>query len=551
MAIPSNLANIKYSGIKGSSGGISQVAADKSYASFNAHNQANFNSMMNSIDAASERILNEKKSQKALDKTNSNYMEKELLQVVGLNDTGNSTFDDNKQNYFYDLKARYVQIKNYMDENPDKQAAGAKELAKIKQQVQVFKDASPIMVGAMDQIRKSLEIPQGQPGAMSSGVPSDVQTMLLALQGGGPEVSIVNGEDGNLVLFMGPQKYMENGEEKTTEGAQFNLNKFLELQRNGGEFFQTIPDWKPELKEIADDVIKTSNGKDNPLYYTLNEISVGDNKNAVVKEWNSQIIDPATRKPMIGGEFLDVMGQQVPNPFKGQKINGEMLAQMDLIRTGAFNSLLKPQHANDNDASILWTDVIGTDRNGNPGQDSVWDVTNKNQLSTALNWLSKQAVNEFGIEEGVLSHQNKPKPTSDGLSSGSQNAMDIYNDLAGLTKSNVSSYFKNKKINGKDVLLDGVKLVDKVNDYGEVVAKDALLTIEVASGKTDEDGNRTANSRPYDLTNPVEFETLINDVVGYEHSIKGGAKAKAIRDSIKKSIAEMTNSNGRDQTYNN
>ena len=536
MAIPSNLANIKYSGIKGSSGGISQVAADKSYASFNAHNQANFNSMMNSIDAASERILNEKKSQKTLDKTNSNYMEKELLQVVGLNNTGNSTFDDNKQNYFYDLKARYVQIKNYMDENPDKQAAGAKELAKIKQQVQVFKDASPIMVGAMDQIRKSLEIPQGQPGAMSSGVPSDVQTMLLALQGGGPEVSIVNGEDGNLVLFMGPQKYMENGEEKTTEGAQFNLNKFLELQRNGGEFFQTIPDWKPELKEIADDVIKTSNGKDNPLYYTLNEISVGDNKNAVVKEWNSQIIDPATRKPMIGGEFLDVMGQQVPNPFKGQKINGEMLAQMDLIRTGAFNSLLKPQHANDNDASILWTDVIGTDRNGDPGQDSVWDVTNKNQLSTALNWLSKQAVNEFGIEEGVLSHQNKPKPTGGSGSGGDsqQEASSLLSDIQGAMKDRDSAknYFMNKSLGGKRI--DGV-------NYLELGKKPGKIELLVAVGKED------VEAIEYDLNNPASFKTLIKDLVKDQYGSDNTAEKirseiyRMLKDSGKKNPTKEIN----------
>ena len=535
MAIPSNLANIKYSGIKGSSGGVSQVAADKSYASFNAQNQANFNSMMDSVDAASERILNEKKSQKALDKTDSNYIEKEMLGVVGLNDTGNSTFDDNKQNYFYDLKARYVQIKNYMDENPDKQAAGAKELAKIKQQVQVFKDASPIMVGAMDQIRKSLEIPQGQPGAMSSGVPSDVQTMLLALQGGGPEVSIVNGEDGNLVLFMGPQKYMENGEEKTTEGAQFNLNKFLELQRNGGEFFQTIPDWKPELKEIADDVIKTSNGKDNPLYYTLSEVSVGDNKNAVVKEWNSQIIDPATRKPMIGGEFLDVMGQQVPNPFKGQKINGEMLAQMDLIRTGAFNSLLKPQHANDNDASILWTDVIGTDRNGNPGQDSVWDVTNKNQLSTALNWLSKQAVNEFGIEEGVLSHQNKSKPTGGSGSGGDsqQEASSLLSDIQGAMKDRDSAknYFMNKSLGGKRIVDVDYSVFDENLELGK---RPNTIELSVAVGKDEQE------PITYNLDDMSSFKTLIKDLVKDQYGSDNTAEKirseiyRMLKDSEKK-----------------
>jgi len=540
MAIPSNLANIKYSGIKGSSGGVSQVAADKSYASFNAQNQANFNSMMNSVDAASERILNEKKSQKALDKTDSNYIEKEMLGVVGLNDTGNSTFDDNKQNYFYDLKARYVQIKNYMDENPDKQAAGAKELAKIKQQVQVFKDASPIMVGAMDQIRKSLEIPQGQPGAMSSGVPSDVQTMLLALQGGGPEVSIVNGEDGNLVLFMGPQKYMENGEEKTTEGAQFNLNKFLELQRNGGEFFQTIPDWKPELKEIADDVIKTSNGKDNPLYYTLSEVSVGDNKNAVVKEWNSQIIDPATRKPMIGGEFLDVMGQQVPNPFKGQKINGEMLAQMDLIRTGAFNSLLKPQHANDNDASILWTDVIGTDRNGNPGQDSVWDVTNKNQLSTALNWLSKQAVNEFGIEEGVLSHQNKSKPTGGSGSGGDsqQEASSLLSDIQGAMKDRDSAknYFMNKSLGGKRIVDVDYSVFDENLELGK---RPNTIELSVAVGKDEQE------PITYNLDDMSSFKTLIKDLVKDQYGSDN--TAEKIRSEIYRMLKD---NNERNQDYN-
>ena len=508
MAIPNNLANIKYRGITGSTGGISQVAADKSYASFNTQNRIQHNSMMQSAAARQQNIENEKASQKKLDKTSSDYYETEMMKVVGLTDVGNSNFDDNKQNYFYDLKDRYVKIKNYMDENPDYQAAGAKELAKINQQIEVFKESAPIMVSALDQIKKSLEIPTGQPGAMSSMVPTDVQVMLMALQGGGPEVTMVNGEDGNLVLYMPEQEYMENGETKTTKGAQFNLNKFIELQRNGGEFFETIPDYRPELKEIADDVIKTSNGKDNPLYYTLNEVSVGENKNAVVKEWNDQIIDPATQKPMIGGDFLNVMGQEVPNPFKGQKINGEMLAQMDLIRTGAFNSLLKPQHANDNDAAILWTDVIGTDKNGNPGQDTVWDPTNKEQLSVALNWLSREAVNEFGIEEGVLTHQNKSTSKGGSGSGGDsqQEASSLLSDIQGAMKDRDSAknYFMNKSLGGKRIVDVDYSVFDENLELGK---RPNTIELSVAVGKDEQE------PITYNLDDMSSFKTLIKDLV--------------------------------------
>lgn len=532
MAIPNNLANIKYRGITGSTGGISQVAADKSYASFNTQNRVQHNSMMQSAAARQQNIENEKASQKKLDKTSSDYYETEMMKVVGLTDVGNSNFDDNKQNYFYDLKDRYVKIKNYMDENPDYQAAGAKELAKINQQIEVFKESAPIMVIALDQIKKSLEIPTGQPGAMSSMVPTDVQVMLMALQGGGPEVTMVNGEDGNLVLYMPEQEYMENGETKTTKGAQFNLNKFIELQRNGGEFFETIPDYRPELKEIADDVIKTSNGKDNPLYYTLNEVSVGENKNAVVKEWNDQIIDPATQKPMIGGDFLNVMGQEVPNPFKGQKINGEMLAQMDLIRTGAFNSLLKPQHANDNDAAILWTDVIGTDKNGNPGQDTVWDPTNKEQLSVALNWLSREAVNEFGIEEGVLTHQNKKEEKSDGQDSVSysrQEASSLLNDLreASNDREAATNYFKNKTINGKEIY--------DVN-YLELGKKPGKIELLLAVGKED------VEPMEFDLNNTASLKNLIQELVKDQYGSDNTAE------SIRSEIYRMLKDSGKKKT---
>tara|TARA_R110000824_G_scaffold222676_2_gene410424 strand:- start:609 stop:2276 length:1668 start_codon:yes stop_codon:yes gene_type:complete len=546
--IPSLLPNITAAKISVPNNAYTnpQPIIDKSFEVFNKGMQQAVKDGLTSSRLNEQYRAKEKEAQKKLSADAAKQREDMYSSVTGLADTGNNTFDKNKQNYFYSLKDKYIKIKNMMDENPDLQQEGAKQLAMINGEIEQFKKAAPEMLKTIVGLKDALKIPPGQPGAVSSEVPDDIQRMLLAIVEGGPEVTMVN-KDGNLMLYMPPQTYEQNGETIETNGAQFDINSFLNLSASGGDFIKTIPDFKEEFKDAANAVIKTANGKDNPLYYTLSEVSVGDNKDAVVKEWNSEIVDPATNKPMVGGEFLDVMGQQIPNPFKGQKINGEMLAQIDMIRTGAFNSLINPEDSNDNDMSILWADVMPDELTKN----AAWNPANKNQLGAALNWLSQQSVNEFGIEEGVLTHQNKPKSKGDGSSSESQSAMDIYNDLAGLNKSNVSSYFKNKKINGKDVLLDGVKLVDKVNDYGEIVAKDALLTIEVASGKTDDDGNRTANPRPYDLTNPVEFETLINDVVGYEHSIKGGAKAKAIRDSIKKSISEMTKQTGeRNQKYN-
>ena len=385
--IPSLLPNISAAKISVPNNAYTnpQPVIDKSFEAFNKGMQQAIKDGVVSANANKEYRRKEKEAQKRLTEAQTKYLEDQYTPLMGLGDTGNNTFDKNKQNYFFSLKDKYIEIKNMMDENPDLQQEGAKSLAQINGEIEQFKTAAPIMLQQIVALKDALKLPPGTPGAISSEVPDDLQRMLLGIVDGGPEVTMVN-SDGNLMLYMPPQTYEQNGETIETNGAQFNINSFLNLSSTGGDFIKTIPDYKDELQSAANSVIKMEDGKsDNPLYYTLNEVSVGDNKNAVVKEWNAQIVDPATNKPMIGGEYLDVMGYQIDNPFKGQKINGEMLAQMDMIRTGAFNSLISPSDPNDNDMSVLWADVIPDDLTNNES----WNPTNKEQLSVALNWLSQ------------------------------------------------------------------------------------------------------------------------------------------------------------------
>lgn len=504
--IPSLLPNISAAKISVPNNAYTnpQPVIDKSFEAFNKGMQQAIKDGVVSANANKEYRRKEKEAQKILTEAQTKYLEDQYTPLMGLGDTGNNTFDKNKQNYFFSLKDKYIEIKNMMDENPDLQQEGAKSLAQINGEIEQFKTAAPIMLQQIVALKDALKLPPGTPGAISSEVPDDLQRMLLGIVDGGPEVTMVN-SDGNLMLYMPPQTYEQNGETIETNGAKFNINSFLNLSSTGGDFIKTIPDYEDELKSAANSVIKMEDGKsDNPLYYTLNEVSVGDNKNAVVKEWNAQIVDPATNKPMIGGEYLDVMGYQIDNPFKGQKINGEMLAQMDMIRTGAFNSLISPSDPNDNDMSVLWADVIPDDLTNNES----WNPTNKEQLSVALNWLSQQSVNEFGIEEGVLTHQNKSTPKGGSGSGGDsqQEASSLLSDIQGAMKDRDSAknYFMNKSLGGKRIVDVDYSVFDENLELGK---RPNTIELSVAVGKDEQE------PITYNLDDMSSFKTLIKDLV--------------------------------------
>lgn len=523
--IPSYLPNIKAAKISVPNNAYTnpQPIIDKSFEVFNKGIQKAIGTFATNARLEREYRRKEKEDQLKLIKTQSDYSEQQMNQIVGLKNTGSAQFDANKQNYFYQLKENYIKIKNMMDKNPDLHESGAKELAKINNEIFQYKEMAPKMLNQIVFLREALKIPPGQPGAISSETPGTIQRMLLAIVEGGPNVSLAS-KDGNLYLYMPPQTYEQDGETLETDGQQINISEFLNITEGGGEVIKTIPDYQKELKDAADAVIKMENGEDNPLYYKLNEVSVGDNNNAVVKEWNSQVIDPATNKQMIGSDTLDVLGFKIKNPFAGKKINGEMLAQMDLIRTGAFESLLKPDDPNDNDMAVIWADVIPDSITG----DDAWNPANKDQLSKALGWLSQQAVAEYGLKEGVLTHQKKPKPETVDTKAIKNNkaANTIFTNLEKIRsgESDPTSFLRNKKINGKDIITeaDGEKVT---------FLKDGVLTIGYDTGKGGEDV--LVDKRIYNLNDPGEYKTFISDFVFSKYS---GQRAEDIRDAITATI---------------
>ena len=174
--------------------------------------------------------------------------------------------------------------------------------------------------------------------------------------------------------------------------------------------------------------------------------------------------------------------------------------------------------------AVIWADVIPDSITG----DDAWNPANKDQLSKALGWLSQQAVAEYGLKEGVLTHQKKPKPETVDTKAIKNNkaANTIFTNLEKIRsgESDPTSFLRNKKINGKDIITeaDGEKVT---------FLKDGVLTIGYDTGKGGEDV--LVDKRIYNLNDPGEYKTFISDFVFSKYS---GQRAEDIRDAITATI---------------
>ena len=286
--------------------------------------------------------------------------------VAGLKETGYSNFDKSMNEYFDMQTEEYFRIKEDMDAGRISQMTGNRALSYMNNQVNVFGEATiPIMTMAKD-LEEALKIPPGQPGSISSRVPTAQQEVLLDLVQGGNVKLVDNG--GELVLF----RPAGNGK----ESAMINVNEILQQP----DYIKKVPDISESLKGAYDNVVKPG-GKDNVDLVTFEEKRVG-----------SQVATVKYMSPEQRTSAVDAM------------VNGKQ-----------FNNIL-----NDEDRmESIWTDMMK--------KDSDWGYVDgktpeeveagiEAQKEEAARWLANKALEDNAEADGVKVVQStskyKPKSTS-------------------------------------------------------------------------------------------------------------------------------------------
>ena len=463
--IPSLLPNVSAPKISASNNAYTnpQAVVDKSYEIFNRGMQDAVKKGVIAMNNNAAHRKAEFDAQAQLTKEQSDFRATELAAVEGMANVGNSKFDQNKQNYMYALKNRYVDIKNAMDKHPELQQKGAIELAKINNQIKEFGSAAPLMVTAIKTLKEKLKLEPGTAGAISSKNADGIQRILLGLEGGDADINIVTGKDGNLVLFMDKQKYTDSsGNEIVVDTPiEFNVSAFTQMSADGGELFETVPDIQPELQQIVKDGITLDGGEEiNPIYY---ELVTGPDAGEVgtrVKQWRANTGE-------LIPEFINYNEKQIRNPYYDPKnpnkpLDGKTKAEIELITNGSLISLVDSKDVEDQDMSIIYQDIMkkgmgdGLDQfswGEAPPEDSEYtaEQVKEYQQSEALRYLSSTAVDKYGMKESVeLVEKNIGGKLTDAQRKAQSDAelnRTILNDINSFEdQKGVENYFANRNI---------------------------------------------------------------------------------------------------------
>jgi len=296
--------------------------------------------------------------------------------VAGIKETGYGNFDKSMNEFFDAQTEKYFKIKQGIKDGTVPQMEGNRALSYLNNQVTQFKDAVIPIMAQTKALAEALKIPPGQPGAISSRVPTAQQEVLLELQQGG-NVKLVD-NDGELVLFR------PGGDGK--EPAMVNVNELLQLENSGIKYFETVPDLSESLKSVYDNTVKPG-GKDNADLVMFETKRVGDQE--------------VTVKYM--------------TPEQRQK------AAQSMVKSNQFKGILD----DDTRMKSVWADMMGKDTDWmvfppNATADQIKAMTQKQRDEAAL-FLANKSLDDNAAADGVETIVGRkkyeaPKPQTSGTS---------------------------------------------------------------------------------------------------------------------------------------
>ena len=356
-----NIPTIKASRISGSGGSRGGGGANWSSVGQSIANVGS--SIAAGINLRRQNIKHEKEQQLKLlqDRNETSQLLYDKVGMVKGSFSGfDSEFETSKNEYFYGLIDKYVEIKQAMDDPSSgiDLALGRRALSDINTQVDKYKEYAPKILTAAAKLKENLNIGFGKAGAIAGGVPTAQQQLLLNLVEGG-NVRIMD-DRGNLVLYdVNDKGDVEN---------VFNIDEYMRVTNGGTDpekYFRTIADLTDEYKGAAS-LVGTPQ-QPNTTYYDFETTQSGDG--------SQNIVNLAWKKDKNG----------IPV--------GKEAAIKNIAASG-FNYITEDPKETQT-MSDLWNDTIGVDSSGITGQDEPWNPKDETKRKYEVKGYVDDVTGEF------------------------------------------------------------------------------------------------------------------------------------------------------------
>ena len=348
--------------------------------------------------------------------------------VAGIKETGYGTFDQNMNDFFGDQTEKYFKIKQGIQDGSISQMEGNRTLSYLNNQVTEFKNSVVPIMAQVKQLQEALKIPPGQPGSISSRVPTAQQEVLLALSQGG-NVKIVD-DNGQLCLFKPGE-----GDE---EAAMININELLNLESSGKEYFKTVPDISESLKGVYDNTVKPG-GKDNADLVMFETKRIGDQE-ATVK-----FMTPEQRTK----------------------------AAESMVTSNQFKGILDDEER----MQSIWADMMGKDTDWMDVEGATAEETEANikkQRDEAARWMANKSIEDNAATDGIKMIQSTTKYKAPGSGKATKSNL---TDQAREQRYNVYAEKSNELVGNPDKIAAALTEVNPVGKTYSVIDESYIVDI--------------------------------------------------------------------------
>lgn len=357
--------------------------------------------------------------------------------VAGIKETGYGTFDQNMNDFFDDQVENYFKIKKGIKDGSIPQQEGNRHLSYLNQQVVGFRDAIVPIMAQTKALQEALKIPPGQPGSISSRVPTAQQEVLLALSQGG-DVKLVD-DNGQLCLF----KPGEDGK----EAAMINVNELLQLENSGKKYFKTVPDISESLKGVYNNTVKPG-GKDNADLVMFETKRIGDQE-ATVKFMTPEQRTKAAESMVASNQFKGILDDE------------------DRMQS-------------------IWADMMGKDTDWMDVEGATAEETEANikkQRDEAARWMANKSIEDNAAADGIKMIQSTRKYKAPGSGGSGGSGKSNLTDQAREERYNVYSEKANEMVGDPKAVAAALTEVNPVGKTYTVI--DEAYVIDMM---TDEKG---------------------------------------------------------------
>lgn len=213
-------------------------------------------------------------------------------------DLGSNKTNQNFHDYLFGMKEQSYKIRTLQREGKISSSEAAQAIAELNQKVKGTMDEAIAVTVQADALRKGLEIPPGQAGAISSRTPDGVQQALLGMSTG----------DSRYVRRNNVTYAVRENPNDPNNPFVANLTQIAKDSADGKDAFSSVPDLTDAYKNAYNNVVKPG-GKDNADLITFEEKRVGSEM-ATVKFMTPAQRTKAASAMVNGNQFKNLLDDE-------------------------------------------------------------------------------------------------------------------------------------------------------------------------------------------------------------------------------------------------